>query len=82
MTTDDLTERIRDEIAGHPIGSGYYQTAVATDEAADIATAVMSVVTPVLTEVYDEGYQDAQDDEREHRPWRKSVHPYRQEKTP
>lgn len=33
----------------------------------------------VRCEAYDEGYQDAQDDEREHRPWRKSTHPYRQE---
>lgn len=43
------------------------------------AAAVMSVVTPVLAEVYDEGYEDAQHDEHEHRPWRKSTHPYRQE---
>ena len=35
----------------------------------------------VRCDAYDEGYQDAQDDEREHRPWRKSVHPYRQEQT-
>lgn len=81
MTTDDLTERIRDEIAGHPIGSGYYQTAVGIDEAADIAATVMSVVTPVLAEVYDEGYADGQHDAHEHRPGRKSTHPYRQEQT-
>ena len=38
-------------------------------------------ITRVRCDAYDEGYQDAQDDEREHRPWRKSVHPYRQEQT-
>lgn len=35
-------------------------------------------LTRVRCEAYDEGYQDAQDDEREHRPGRKSVHPYRE----
>lgn len=30
-------EEIRDEIAGHPIGSGYYQTTVGVDEAREIA---------------------------------------------
>lgn len=33
-------EEIRDEIAGHPIGSGYYQTTVGVDEASEIAEIV------------------------------------------
>ena len=35
----------------------------------------------VRREAYDEGYEDGQHDAHEHRPWRKSVHPYRQEQT-
>ena len=33
-------EMIADEIVGHPIGSGYYQTTVGIDEAREIAEAV------------------------------------------
>ena len=36
----------------------------------------------IRCDAYDEGYEDGQHDAHEHRPWRKSVHPYRQEKTP
>lgn len=38
-------EQIRDEIAGHPIGSGYYRTAVAVDEAREIAESVHALLT-------------------------------------
>ena len=37
-------ETVRDEIAGHPIGSGYYATTVGVDEAAEIADAVLSLL--------------------------------------
>ena len=37
-------EAVRDEIAGHPIGSGYYATTVGVDEAAEIADAVLSLL--------------------------------------
>ena len=36
-------------------------------------------LTHVRCDAYDEGYEDGQHDAHEHRPWRKSVHPYRQE---
>ena len=35
----------------------------------------------IRCDAYDEGYEDGQHDAHEHRPWRKSVHPYRQEQT-
>ena len=38
-------------------------------------------LTRVRREAYDEGYEDGQHDAHEHRPWRKSTHPYRQEQT-
>lgn len=36
-------------------------------------------VARIRCDAYDEGYEDGQHDAHEHRPWRKSVHPYRQE---
>lgn len=33
-------EQITEEVAGHPIGSGYYQTTVSVDEAREMAKAV------------------------------------------
>lgn len=33
-------EQIVDELAGHPIGSGYYQTTVSVDEAREMAQAI------------------------------------------
>ena len=35
-------DEVRDEIAGHPIGSGYYATSVGVDEAAEIADALLA----------------------------------------
>ena len=35
-------EEVRDEVAGHPIGSGYYATTVGVDEAAEIADALLA----------------------------------------
>ena len=35
----------------------------------------------IRCDAYDEGYEDGQHDAHEHRPWRKSTHPYRQEQT-
>ena len=39
------TDELRDEIAGWPIGSGYYGTQIGTDEARDIALAVKNWLT-------------------------------------
>ena len=41
-------DEVRDEIAGHPIGSGYYATSVGVDEAAEIADALLArfTITP------------------------------------
>ena len=38
MTRDE----VRDEIAGHPIGSGYYGTSVSVEEAAEIADTLLA----------------------------------------
>ena len=82
MSTNDLTERIARVLAKqNGCDPDKHCDQWVMDWMRKSAAAVMSVVTPVLAEVYDEGYQDVQDDEREHRPWRKSVHPYRQEQT-
>ena len=35
-------DEVRAEIAGHPIGSGYYATSVGVDEAAEIADALLA----------------------------------------
>jgi len=43
-------EAVRDEIAGHPIGSGYYGTAVSVDEAGEIADAVLALLPETTTE--------------------------------
>jgi hypothetical protein len=52
--TDRLTDLIRDEISGWPIGTGYYQTSVSLDEARDmtesIVAALRAAVTPETTE--------------------------------
>ena len=37
-------EEIADELSGWPIGAGYYQTRVATDEAQDMADAVLALL--------------------------------------
>lgn len=39
---------VRDEIAGHPIGGGYYATSVGVDEASEIADALLArfTITP------------------------------------
>ena len=37
-------EEIADELSGWPIGTGYYQTRVATDEAQDMADAVLALL--------------------------------------
>lgn len=45
MSDKDLTvEMIADEIAGYPIGSGYYQTTVGTAEAQEIARAILDLI--------------------------------------
>lgn len=46
-----LVERVRDEISGWPIGSGYYGTKVATDEAAEMAVAAVDAALPQVTTV-------------------------------
>lgn len=42
---DALKELLRDEISGWPIGSGYYATAVGTDEAGEMADAIIKAMT-------------------------------------
>lgn len=37
-------EQIADELSGWPIGTGYYQTQVAIDEARDMADAVLDLL--------------------------------------
>ena len=39
--SDELRDRIADELAGHPIGTGYYATSVGMDEAREMAQAVI-----------------------------------------
>ena len=41
-------DEVRDEIAGHPIGSGYYGTSVSVEEAAEIADTLLArfTITP------------------------------------
>ena len=40
--SDDLRDRIADELAGHQIGTGYYATSVGMDEAREMAQAVIA----------------------------------------
>ena len=41
---DVMRERIRDELAGWTIGSGYYSTTVNVDEAGEMADAVIAAL--------------------------------------
>ena len=41
---DVMRERIRDELAGWTIGSGYYSTMVNVDEACEMADAVIAAL--------------------------------------
>lgn len=41
---DVMRERIRDELAGWTIGSGYYSTMVGVDEAGEMADAVLAAL--------------------------------------
>ena len=41
---DVMRERIRDELAGWTIGSGYYSTMVNVDEAGEMADAVIAAL--------------------------------------
>lgn len=47
-TEAELVDRITDELAQWPIGSGYYQTAVSTDEAREMAAAILTELRPHL----------------------------------
>lgn len=44
VTSLPSVEDVRDEIAGHPIGSGYYSTTVGVDEATEMARAVLALL--------------------------------------
>ena len=48
--TESMRDRLRDELAGRPIGSGYYATAVSVEDAQDMADAVLATF-PVLAGV-------------------------------
>jgi len=50
---NELREAIRDVLAGWPIGSGYYSTAVGVDEAWEMADAVMQMLSERETYVAD-----------------------------
>ena len=50
MTPDhdiEIRDAIADELAHWPIGSGYYQTSVSSDDANDMADALMSDAGPI-----------------------------------
>lgn len=49
--TDSIRDRLRDELAGWPIGSGYYLTTVSVDEARDMADAVLAVLRDLPDDV-------------------------------
>jgi len=55
VTDDSMAERIRDELAHTTIGSGYYQTSVATDEAAEMAEWVLAEIRAVAAGEQTEG---------------------------
>ena len=42
--SESMRDRIRDELAGWVIGSGYYATAVSVEDARDMADAVLAVL--------------------------------------
>lgn len=44
MSTDDLRAKLRDELSGFPIGTGYYQTTVGTNEAREMADALLPII--------------------------------------
>lgn len=44
MSTDDLREKLADELSGFPIGTGYYQTTVGTNEAREMADALLPII--------------------------------------
>lgn len=48
--TDEAVEAARDELAGWQIGSGYYATQVAVDEALDMARAALEAALPLIVD--------------------------------
>lgn len=50
MTGADVTGQLAEEIAGWPIGSGYYGTSIGTDEAREIAAALAPTVNKLIAE--------------------------------
>ena len=40
--TESMRDRLRDELAGWPIGSGYYSTTVSVEDAQDMADAILA----------------------------------------
>lgn len=48
-----LRDLIRDELAGWPIASGYYSTAVSVDDARDMADAVLAVLADPPADVFE-----------------------------
>ena len=48
---ETLVDRAQDELSGAPIGSGYYQTTIGTDEARQLAEAVVRAVLPQIHNV-------------------------------
>ena len=50
---DEMVRVVRDEIAGWPIGSGYYATSVSVDEAREMAAAVVGALAEQIGETDD-----------------------------
>lgn len=56
--TDALAEKIRDEVAGIVIGSGYYSTAIGVDEASEVAAAVLPIVADEVRKAKAEAWDE------------------------
>lgn len=53
LTRDALIQAVRDEISGWPIGCGYYQTTIGTDEAEELAPAAVDAVLGLVADDLD-----------------------------
>lgn len=53
LTRDALIQAVRDEISGWPIGHGYYQTTIGTDEAEELAHVVVDTVLRLVADDLD-----------------------------
>ena len=49
LDIDALVERARDEVAGYPIGSGYYSMSIGVDDATEIARTILPEIVRAVT---------------------------------